>query len=322
MTELTLFTAPKPFTQPHINIIQRNALQNWLSLSHGDNLLSDSINDSDGNHLSVNDGDIAVLIMGREEGMSEVADELNIRYVHEVECHEAGPPIISSMMDYARNLTDSPYMCISNADILYFPELLKVTRQAASLSDKFLLLGRRWDLDLATEFDFSPGWDKRLWSEIQNRGKLHAPLGSDYFIYPRDLLTDIPDFTIGRSGWDNWIIYHAMQEGWTVLDASPSLRIVHQNHDYSHLPGNRPPYKLPETKQNITLAGGEENMLTIMDMDYQLVAGEIRPSPLTLLRLVRRLEVSLTPKDSRKKGIRWSLTRQVRKLRRKLSGDA
>jgi hypothetical protein len=34
MTEplVTFFTAPKPFTNPHINIIQRNAIQSWIRL--------------------------------------------------------------------------------------------------------------------------------------------------------------------------------------------------------------------------------------------------------------------------------------------------
>jgi hypothetical protein len=33
MTFLTIFTSPKPFTKnPHINLIQRNAIQSWLHL--------------------------------------------------------------------------------------------------------------------------------------------------------------------------------------------------------------------------------------------------------------------------------------------------
>ena len=32
MTLLTIFTAPKPFTDPHIDLIQRNALRSWLAL--------------------------------------------------------------------------------------------------------------------------------------------------------------------------------------------------------------------------------------------------------------------------------------------------
>ena len=35
MTLLTVFSAPKPFTNPHIALIQRNALQSWLNLGDG-----------------------------------------------------------------------------------------------------------------------------------------------------------------------------------------------------------------------------------------------------------------------------------------------
>jgi hypothetical protein len=297
MTLLTLFTAPKPFTNPHIDLIQRNAIKNWLALGP----------------------EVAVLIMGRESGMPEAASESGVRHVHEVACAEAGPPLINSMLDYARRLTDSPYLCISNADILFLPDILEATQKAAKLADKFLLLSQRWDLDVTQALEFSPGWEQRLWADVQTRGKLHPPLGSDYFIFPRSLLEDIPEFIIGRSGWDNWIIYHAIQSGWAVLDVTPSLRMIHQNHDYSHLPGNEPPYKLPETRRNIELAGGEENMLTIMDIPQQLIHGKIRRAPLTTARLVRKLEVALTPKDAHKKGLRWTLTRRVRRLRRRIT---
>jgi hypothetical protein len=299
MAEITLFTAPKPFTNPHIATIQRNAIQNWTHLGP----------------------QVEVLLMGREEGMAEVSAELGVRHVHEVKCNEAGPPLINSMIDFARSLTDSPFLAISNADVLYMPDLISATQAMARLKDKFLLLGQRWDLDVQQELDFSPGWDKVLWQDVKARGKLHPPLGSDYFIFPRDLFTDIPDFTIGRSAWDNWMIYYANEQGWAVVDATPSLRIIHQDHDYSHLPGNRPPYKLPETKKNIDLAGGLDNLLTIMDIPTQLVDGELRPAPASFLRLVRKVEVMVDPKDGRKNGIRWALTRQVRKLRRRLTED-
>ena len=32
MPFLTVFTAPKPFTNPRINIIQKNAIQSWMRL--------------------------------------------------------------------------------------------------------------------------------------------------------------------------------------------------------------------------------------------------------------------------------------------------
>jgi hypothetical protein len=299
MAEITLFTAPKAFTNPHIDMIQRNAIRNWLALAP----------------------QVEVLIMGREQGMQEVAAELGVRYVPEVRCSEAGPPFISSMYDLARELTASPFLAITNADILFFPDLVTATLAIAQQRKKFLILGKRYDLDLQTDWDFSTGWETRLWDEVKLRGKRHPPTGSDYFIFPRELFTGIPDFTIGRSAWDNWMIAYAMQQGWPVIDASHDLRIVHQNHDYSHLPGNRPPYKLPETKRNIDLAGGEDKLKNILDIPELLVGGRIQKSPLTVARVVYRFEMWITPKGGKKNGLRWQLTRQVRRFRRKLTGE-
>ncbi len=53
MTILTIFTAPKPFTNPHINLIQRNAIQTWMQLE-----------------------DIDVILIRDEPGIPEAASDL------------------------------------------------------------------------------------------------------------------------------------------------------------------------------------------------------------------------------------------------------
>jgi len=53
MPLITLFSAPKPYTDPHIATIQRNAIKSWTLLS-----------------------DVEVLLIGDEKGVAEVADEL------------------------------------------------------------------------------------------------------------------------------------------------------------------------------------------------------------------------------------------------------
>jgi len=65
----------------------------------------------------------------------------------------------------------------------------------------------------------------------------------------------MPQFAIGRAGWDNWMIYWARRQGWPVVDATWDIFIIHQNHDYSHLPGGKPHYRQPESFDNIRMAG-------------------------------------------------------------------
>lgn len=294
MTYLTIFTSPKPFTlNPHINTIQRNAIQSWLHLS----------------------SEVDVFMMGDEAGMADVALEFRVRQFSDVRLNEMNTPLLNSMFQIAREASQSPYLMFTNADILYLPDILDATRQVAAQTRDFLLLGRRWDLDITESLDFSSGWDERLRSDTIRRGQLHAPVGSDYFIYPRHLMTDMPDFAIGRSGWDNWTIYHGRQAGWAVVDITRAAMVIHQNHDYSHLPGGLPPYDLEETQRNIRLAGGMKNMYTILETNKILEAGKLRPALITVPKLSHWLELKLIDSDPR--STPNSLVRRLRRTRRK-----
>ena len=67
-------------------------------------------------------------------------------------------------------------------------------------------------------------------------GRLAAPWFIDYFAFSRGLYESIPPFVIGRIHWDHWLIWKARSSGAAVIDASPSVLAVHQNHDYSYHP--------------------------------------------------------------------------------------
>lgn len=293
MTFLTVFTSPKPFTNPHISMIQRNAIRSWAQL--GD--------------------EVEVLMMGDEEGMAEFAKEYQIKHFPDVQCSPEGTPYISSMFELARTESDSPYLAILNADVILMPDFVDSAKQVARKAKDFLFLGRRWDLDVTDDLEFTPGWEQALREEVGSHGTLHGPVGSDYFLVPRHLLHDMPEFTIGRSGWDNWTIYHAVESGWAVVDVTHSAMIVHQNHDYSHLPGNKPPYDLPETKKNIQIAGGVKTMYTILEANRVLIDGDLKPAPMSTPKLLHKFELMLT--DDNLQGPRKSLVRWLKRTRKK-----
>jgi hypothetical protein len=117
------------------------------------------------------------------------------------------------------------------------------------------------------------------------------------------------------------MIFHARQQGWAVVDATPSITAIHQEHDYSHLPGGRPHYVHPESQVNQDLAGGSTNLYMLLDSDRQLVGRQVRRPRLTLLRLLRLAEVWLTPPGSQRRGLRWKLARPFRRLRRRITGQ-
>jgi len=289
---LTVFSAPKPFTNPHIDIIQRNAIQSWQHLG----------------------SDVDVILVGEEDGLAEVADEYGIRHLPDVARNEFGTPLVSSIFELARNACNSPLLTYVNADILLLPNFFEIALKVAAQTEKFLVVGQRWDLEVTSLLDFGSGWDSLLWADTHVRGALHAPSGSDYFIFPRELFTNMPPFAIGRAGWDNWMIFQAREFGWPVIDATHDLMIIHQNHDYSHLPGGVPHYDLEETKINAELGGGMHHMFMTLDSSHELIRGRVQPARLTRDRLLRALERNLHP--GVEKGWRWKLSRRFRRIRR------
>jgi len=90
------------------------------------------------------------------------------------------------------------------------------------------------------------------------------------------------------------MIYKARQQKWAVIDCTPSVMIVHQNHDYSHLPGGKSHYEHPDTNENIRLAGGQANIrYTILDSTHQLRDGKLVRPKMTSLRFTRTVELIL-----------------------------
>jgi hypothetical protein len=271
MPLITLFSAPKPFTDPQIAMIQRNAIKSWTLLP-----------------------DVEVILLGEETGLADIAQELGVKHLRNVKRNASGTPLISSMFQLARENSHSDLLCIVNADMILMSDFVEAAKQARELKDKFVLLSQRWDLDVTQSIEFNEGWQNRLRSTVHGQGQLHRPAGSDFFLFPKSCYTDVPDFTIGRAGWDNWMIYKARQEKWSIIDCTPSIMIVHQNHDYSHLPDGKPHYEHPDTNENIRLAGGQANIrYTILDSTHQLAGGKLIRPTMTSLRFTRKLELFL-----------------------------
>ena len=269
MPLLTIFTAPKPFTNPHIALIQRNAIQSWIALGV----------------------QVRVVVVGSEAGMVEALADLDVFHLPDVRRNTQGTPFVSSIFDLARQASDSPLLDYINADILLLPDCLQAAERVRQQVNRFLMVGRRWDLAVTQPLDFSTGWDTRLQEMLKLKGRLHAPAGSDYFIFPRECFTELPDFAIGRAGWDNWMIYAARCLGWKVIDATSSLTVIHQDHDYSHLPGGKPHYNLPETDENIRLAGGRRAIFDLRDVDRVLVGGQVRRPTRSWNKFWREVEI-------------------------------
>ena len=265
---ITLFSAPKAFKDPHISLIQRNAIRSWLALGE----------------------QVEVLLMGDEPGIKEVASSLGVQWVPITDRSESGAPRVSALFSSAHQVARSDILCYLNADILLLDDFVQAVGQVAERLRSFMIVGQRWDLKIEEDLFTNRAWQERLRSLLKDCGELHPPKGSDYFIFPSNQFEHVPSFALGRAGWDNWMIYEARHLRIPVVDATEAITVIHQQHDYAHLPGGQPHYRHPESAKNVVLAGGMETMFSLQDADWKLEPAGLKRKTLKDWNLPRKLE--------------------------------
>jgi len=243
---LTIFSIPKAFVG-HTNIIQKNAIKSWLELKP----------------------QCEIILFGDDKGVAETAKELSVDHIPFVRKNEFGTPLLSSAFTSAQQVAKNNTLMYANADVIFFQGLIETVYKIKQ--EFFLICGRRWDLDIRDHVDFKNStWTTKLFSRITKEGKLHGYAGIDYFIFPKNMV-NMPEFAVGRPGWDGWLVYDVRMRKIPVIDATDSITIIHQNHDYSHSKfPERNRVGGPELKENTMLAGGGANMMTLREADWVL----------------------------------------------------
>jgi hypothetical protein len=253
---LTFFSTPKPF-QGYVGTIQRNAIRSWTLL----------------------DPDAEVILFGDDDGAVEASRELGIRHEPEVQRNEYGTKYLASIFDRAQGLARHEILCYVNCDIILTADFRVAVERVAAASKRFLVVGRRWDVDIRTAVDFAqPDWQEQLRALALQQGRQRPPQWIDYFAFSRSLYhQQIPPFVVGRPGWDNWLLWHARASGALVVDASAVVVAVHQNHDYAYHPqGEKGVWEGEEAQRNHALLGGERYFRTIENATHRLTLGGVR----------------------------------------------
>lgn len=141
------------------------------------------------------------------------------------------------------------------------------------------MVGQRWDLDVTAPLDFTaPDWENALRHRAHTQGRLHPPSGIDYFVFPRGLWGAIPPFALGRTAWDQWLIFRALQRRASVIDATQVVCAVHQNHDYSHAGGSKAQLWSGEEAQRNRQLTGRAIGYSIVDARWKLTPQGLRRS--------------------------------------------
>jgi hypothetical protein len=250
---LTVFSVAKPF-RGHFATIQRNAIASWARLRPA----------------------CQILLLGNEEGLAEVAAETGATHLPELERNEFGTPLVSSIFSEAEKHARFPSLCYVNADIVLLNDFLPTVQAIHGWNSRSLIVGRRWDVDIAESLTWETGWEDELRARVGAVGKLHPHTGIDYFVFQRGFWGAIPPFAVGRSFWDNWLISRARTLDVPVVDATKCLTAVHQNHDYSHHPdGESGVSSGAETQRNYALGRGLGHACTLRDATHRLTSSGV-----------------------------------------------
>lgn len=221
-----------------------------------------------------------IIIFGTAGGMELLAQIPGITLHPSVEISGEGTPRIDDMFLKAQHLASNPICCFINADIIITRAFAHTILEIHSaVQTNYLIAGQRDDVRIDHALAFHDQWESMLLDYVRTHGQRHAPEGSDFFAFPTGQFHpgEIPELLVGRGGWDLWMIYNGRVRGMKVIDISPTIAVVHQNHDYAHRRKGYVSYDYDaEAQHNIRhIPAGETYPYTLMACNYSYKGGRI-----------------------------------------------
>lgn len=235
MPFMTLFTVPKPFDWENSPIDAWGSItriQQWACLSwHGTGA--------------------EILAFGHE---AEAEDWIYPEYVwrdHHGVCHPQylghwggevernayGTPLLSDIFKKAQEQAAFNLVGYINADIYLLPDdFMKAVKVCADAFPHFLMCGRRLNTDAETAYKIRSDAEFENLARASVRagsteyGTLEGIGSSDYFVFRKDDLGDIPPYALGKFRWDNALMARAINRGMALIDATEAVLSLHPNH--------------------------------------------------------------------------------------------
>ena len=154
-----------------------------------------------------------------------------------------GVPVLRHMFLVAQKKFYTKFYGYANCDILFDQNLTDTLRSLQTSVDeghidKLLVVGRRRNWSVGKEVRL------RKLSQVGHYAKdssLFRSDAQDYFLTTRDGYpwTCIPDFVVGRMGYDNWLVVAALVNKIPVIDATETVTALHQTGKDGNMAGHK-----------------------------------------------------------------------------------
>ncbi|MDA1087880.1 MAG: hypothetical protein O2901_12810 [Verrucomicrobia bacterium] len=267
-------TSARPFEGPASDR-QRNALQSWAALGAG----------------------CETVLVGDEAGCAEIARELNCIHEPQLDYTPFGRPLVPSVIEAGERHARHELMCNINADIILTDDFISAVRQLLALRAPWVMVGRRWNVEIEGSWDFSAADSTERLRELAHRtGRMQGPTAIDYFVYTRGLWGTIPPFGKGSGREDNWMIHRALSLNVDLIDATAAVCAVHQNHDPPRLAGSKytasPDFPDRAANNQVLARNRISDVLgSVNDATHLLDETGLRRKPVSLQAALRRFLV-------------------------------
>lgn len=240
---ITFFTHCREF-RGEFDSLQRTAISSWIGIGP----------------------DVQIILMGAPDA-ADVAKMMEIDHAVITGYNEHNTPLVNAIFDTGQANARHDIVCEISSDIVLSADSA-IAIDAIRDVERPFVIGQRHDIEPATSLDEPP------------KPKLHPPSAVDYFIFRRGTLGEIPPYAVGRTAYDNWLVWAALHRwNMTVIDATADIYAVHVNHGYPEYGTKELMRQSEERKENLRLARetGCDVWAGVHHATHSMIAGQMVP---------------------------------------------
>lgn len=206
-----IFTIPKAFNDSFISKIQTNAILSWSFITDNSN----------------------IILCGNESGVAEFSYKNNLIHLPNIKTGNNNIPLLNDAFYQVQEKYPADVYTYVNADIIFLPNYKNIISDLTQTYNQFLAIGCRYNLDINFLIDFSSNWDLEILNLARKNGIIKNTTWTDYFTFTNNFWDIIPEFYIGRTIFDIWLLSDALLKFKNVIDVTDVNPVIHQNHEYT-----------------------------------------------------------------------------------------